>query len=97
MRGTVKDEKRWALVLELLKLNPNVTYARIGREVGYKGQTVGLIARTMGLPPRIAGGFQKKDETPLIHPPERTPKPSQEDSGEEPTEEVGEKVEADGP
>jgi hypothetical protein len=98
MRGTVKDEKRWALVLELLKLNPSVTYARIGREVGYKGQNVGIIARSMGLPPRIAGGFQKKDETPLIYPPETVPKPSQEASGEptETTHEVGEKVEADG-
>jgi len=89
MRGTVKDEKRWALVKALLELNPNVTYARIGREVGYKGQNVGLIAKTYGLPPRSAGGFQKKDETPLIYPPEMQ-KPKPEDAPEP------EKVEADG-
>lgn len=70
MRGTQVDEKRWELVRSLLKLNPSVTYARIGREVGYTGQTVGLIAKAHGLPPRSAGGFQKKDETPLIYPPE---------------------------
>ena len=70
MRGTQRDDKRWALVAELLRLNPNVPYARIGREVGYQGQTVGLIAKAHGLPPRGAGGFQKKDETPLIYPPE---------------------------
>jgi hypothetical protein len=69
MRGTQKDEKRWKIVKALLELNPNVTYARIGREVGYKGQNVGVIAKTFGLPPRTPGGFQKKDDTPLIYPP----------------------------
>ena len=86
MRGTQKDEKRWALVKALLELNPNVTYARIGREVKYKGQTVGLIARHYGLPARTPGGFQKKDETPLIYPPENAPGLSPEP----------EKVDADG-
>lgn len=89
MRGTQVDEKRWALVRSLLKLNPNVTYARIGREVGYTGQTVGLIAKANGIPPRTPGGFQKKDETPLIYPPEMQ-KPKVEDAPEP------EKVEADG-
>lgn len=77
MRGTQKDESRWALVKALLELNPNVTYARIGREVGYKGQNVGVIAKAFGLPPRTPGGFQKKDETPLVYPPERQKKPEE--------------------
>jgi hypothetical protein len=77
MRGTQKDENRWALVKALLELNPNVTYARIGREVGYKGQNVGVIAKAFGLPPRTPGGFQKKDETPLIYPPERQKAPEE--------------------
>jgi len=77
MRGTQKDENRWALVKALLELNPNVTYARIGREVGYKGQNVGVIAKAFGLPPRSPGGFQKKDETPLIYPPQRQKKPEE--------------------
>ena len=73
MRGTQKDERKWALVKALLELNPNVTHARIGRAVGYKGQTVGIIARELGFPTRGPGGFQKKDETPLIYPPENAP------------------------
>ena len=90
MRGTIKDEKKWALVKALLELNPNVTYARIGREVGYKGQNVGLIAKTYGLPPRSPGGFQKKDETPLIYP------PWMQNASEEAPGASEEKVEADG-
>ena len=90
MRGTQTDEKRWELVRSLLKLNPSVTYARIGREVGYTGQTVGLIAKAHGLPPRTPGGFQKKDETPLIYPPEMQKAPEEAPEAEE------EKVEADG-
>jgi hypothetical protein len=98
VRGTVRDERRWALVEALLKLNPGVTHARIGRAVGYKGQNVGVIAKALGLPPRAPGGFQKRDDTPLIWPPgypESEPKASQEAPGE-PTEAREERVEADG-
>jgi hypothetical protein len=58
------------VVEALLKANPDVSYARIGRAVGYTGQMVGVIARTLGLPSRgKGGGFNTNDDADLVWPP----------------------------
>lgn len=68
MRGTVRDEKRYAYVKALLKLNPSASYARIGREAGLTGQMVGVIARENGMPRRSGGGFNSRDDAELRQP-----------------------------
>jgi hypothetical protein len=68
MKNPVAYKTRWALASALLRLNPSASYARIARATGYTGQMVGVIAKELKLPPRTAGGFNKKDETDLIYP-----------------------------
>lgn len=69
MRGAIKDQLKWQRAIILMALNPDAPRVKIGREVGYTGQMIGFIAKAMGFPPGKAGGYQKKDDEPLVYPP----------------------------
>ena len=77
MKKSSHGEVNHALIHQLLRLNPKVAYARIGREVGCTGQTVGNIARSLGLPSRKGGGFDQRDETELVYPQVKPEAPSE--------------------
>lgn len=65
-QGRKKDEELWEKVVKLLRLNPQVSYKRISREVGCTSQTVGNIARANGFPHRGGGEFRGTPDEPLV-------------------------------